>query len=307
VAADAVYASLREPVPATIYFSAGAAPDSTSSLADLERPLRERFARAVDQKCRRGDRRRESRPGADVPAIGRSDRRVTPQERMVAMLSAFFGALALLLAGLGLFVSPRIGVSTTTRDWDQDGARRCAGAVLRSVLSRVSLLVGIGVTIGTGLAWGCRGSRRRFSSASSRATPRLSWALWRSWWVSVFSPLGCRRGMRHARSRRRLAIGVTDFSLTSWLPLEGGSHGEAETVGGAATSTRAFFPDASNAIDLANAGSLSFPSFGDVNPDDEVAPVRTAPTPGRNSTLSGSPSARWRCSSAWPDIDGFGA
>lgn len=71
------------------------------------------------------------------------------QERVVAMLSGLFGGLALLLAGLGLYGVTAYLVSR--RRWEI-GIRMALGAapaaVVRLVLSRVLLLVGIGVVIG---------------------------------------------------------------------------------------------------------------------------------------------------------------
>ena len=75
------------------------------------------------------------------------------QERLVAMMSGFFGGLALLLAALGLY-----GVTTyaVSRRRDEIGIRMALGAapasVLRLVLIRVGLLVGLGVAIGTGVS-----------------------------------------------------------------------------------------------------------------------------------------------------------
>jgi ABC-type antimicrobial peptide transport system permease subunit len=71
------------------------------------------------------------------------------QERMVASLSGFFGVLALLLAGLGLY-----GVTSyaVTRQRTEIGIRLALGApgsrVVGLVLSRVTRLVGLGITVG---------------------------------------------------------------------------------------------------------------------------------------------------------------
>src|SRR5206468_4376585 len=80
------------------------------------------------------------------------------QERIVAMLSGFFGALALLLAGLGLY-----GVTSyaVTRRRTEIGIRMALGSapagVVRLVLRRVSLLIATGIVIGAALsAWAAR-------------------------------------------------------------------------------------------------------------------------------------------------------
>jgi hypothetical protein len=71
------------------------------------------------------------------------------QERMVAWLSGFFGALALLLAGLGLYGVTSYAVS---RQRTEIAIRLALGApgggVVRLVLSRVALLVGLGIAAG---------------------------------------------------------------------------------------------------------------------------------------------------------------
>jgi putative ABC transport system permease protein len=71
------------------------------------------------------------------------------RERILAMLSAFFGGLALLLSGLGLYGLMAYSVS---RRRHEIGIRMALGAearrVVRMVLGRVLLLIGIGITTG---------------------------------------------------------------------------------------------------------------------------------------------------------------
>jgi predicted permease len=86
------------------------------------------------------------------PLQDRIDASLT-RERLVALLSGFFGTLALLLAALGLY-----GVTSyaVTRRRAEIGIRMALGAepagVLRLVLARVFVLVALGVIIGTAVS-----------------------------------------------------------------------------------------------------------------------------------------------------------
>jgi ABC-type antimicrobial peptide transport system permease subunit len=157
VVADAVYRSLRDPVPPTMYQAmaqsdevptsisisvraAGGSPamltkSLVAAIADVNREVTLTF-RPLDDYIR----------GALV------------QERMVAMLSGFFGGLALLLAGLGLYGVTSYAVS---RRRTEIGIRMALGAapggVVRLVLRRVAWLVAIGVVVGGGVSvWAAR-------------------------------------------------------------------------------------------------------------------------------------------------------
>jgi ABC-type antimicrobial peptide transport system permease subunit len=76
------------------------------------------------------------------------------RERIIAIISGFFAVLALLLAGIGLYGVTSYGVS---RRRVEIGIRMALGAdaatVIRLVLGRVALLVGLGVAIGAVLSF----------------------------------------------------------------------------------------------------------------------------------------------------------
>jgi putative ABC transport system permease protein len=149
---DAAYRSLREPVPPTMYVpyrqhpsppsfmsvsvraSGGSAALLTKSLAAALTPVH-------------GDIAITFRPLSDQVNSALT------QERIVAMLSGFFGALALLLSALGLYGVTSYAVS---RRRTEIGIRMALGAapagVIRLVLRRVVMLVGLGVVLGSAVS-----------------------------------------------------------------------------------------------------------------------------------------------------------
>jgi putative ABC transport system permease protein len=159
--ADAVYRSLREPVPPTMYVP-------LAQFDDSRRPAPPSIS--VSVRARGGPPALLARGVAAAIASVNPDLALTfrpladqvnaslTQERIVAMLSGFFGALALLLAGLGLY-----GVTSyaVTRRRTEIGIRMALGAapsgVVRLVLARVTVLVAAGVAAGAGLsAWAAK-------------------------------------------------------------------------------------------------------------------------------------------------------
>ena len=76
------------------------------------------------------------------------------QERLIAMMSGFFGALALLLAALGLYgvVAQAVGARRT-----EIGLRMALGAqptgIVRLVFRRVGVFIGAGLAVGLAASW----------------------------------------------------------------------------------------------------------------------------------------------------------
>ena len=149
---DSVYVSLRDPLSPTLYVAVTQhrEPPSSMSLsvraaggspALLIRPLAESLG-AVDRNL-----------ALTFRPMGEQVNASLIQERLVAMLSGFFGGLALLLAGLGLYGVTSYAVS---RRQTELGIRMALGAaprgVVRLVLGRVALLVAMGLVSGVAVA-----------------------------------------------------------------------------------------------------------------------------------------------------------
>jgi putative ABC transport system permease protein len=162
VVADATYRRLRDELPPTFYvpvaqWASGPGGEFPSSLS-----LSVRAAGGASGARARGAAAQLARGVADAvgrvdPALGltftplarRIDDALT-RERILAMLSAFFGGLALLLSALGLYGLMSYSVS---RRRHEIGIRMALGAeargVVRMVIGRVLLLVGMGIAAGS--------------------------------------------------------------------------------------------------------------------------------------------------------------
>jgi putative ABC transport system permease protein len=160
VVADAVYMTLRETVPATVYT-----------------PMRQLYmSPSIIDAVSVSVRGAGGSPAALTRSVAAAISEVNPelaltfqpladqvnasltQERIVAELSGFFGGLALLLAALGLY---GVTAASVARRRAEIGIRMALGAapaaVVRLVLSRVVWLVAAGVLAGTILSlWASR-------------------------------------------------------------------------------------------------------------------------------------------------------
>jgi predicted permease len=153
VVADALYDSIRDEAPPTMYL-----PLEKTGLPATEMVLNVRLAEepassvasdlAVAIAQSTPDLTFEFRPMAE-----QVNARLV-RERTIALLAGFFGSLALVLAGLGLFgvVSYSVGRRRT-----EIGIRLALGARPSSVVwlvgSRVAVLVGAGIVGGLALSW----------------------------------------------------------------------------------------------------------------------------------------------------------
>ena len=160
VVSDAVYVSVRDGVRPTVYIPL-AQREAAGPTANVTISVRSSEGSPVPSKVEGlAPRVAAALTGVERnltftfrPLQDRVDASLT-QERLVALVTGFFGTLALLLAGLGLY-----GVTSyaVTRRRAEIGIRMALGAeptgVVRLVLVRVFVLVALGVIIGTAVSW----------------------------------------------------------------------------------------------------------------------------------------------------------
>ena len=152
VVADAVYRNLRDAVPPTIYFPL-AQIDRVPTAVSLTFRAAGAASASLNREVSKAAVRVNPRFALTFRSLSRQVDDSITQERLVAMLSAFFGLLALLLAGLGLY---GIASYSVTRRRTELGIRLALGAspsrLTGTVLGRIGVLVAIGLALGTGLS-----------------------------------------------------------------------------------------------------------------------------------------------------------
>jgi predicted permease len=149
VVSDAAYRSLREPAPPTLYLPFEQCEFRNFSFATLtvrsagDAPAN--LTRAVSAALT------SAAPGASFTFHAMSEQLsgLAVTERIVAVLSGFFGVLALLLASIGLY---GVTAYSVNRRKTEIGIRLALGATAESVvslvMSRVAWLVGLGIVSG---------------------------------------------------------------------------------------------------------------------------------------------------------------
>ena len=152
IVADATYLSLRAAVPPTMYVPLAQQPAGSGFFPFATLSVRAASGSPVSLTRGVGDAiaRVDSEIAITFTPLKQQVDAALVQERIMAMLSGWFSVLALLLSALGLYGVTAYAVN---RRRTEIGIRMAIGAapgrVVRLVLTRVIVLVGLGVVIGS--------------------------------------------------------------------------------------------------------------------------------------------------------------
>jgi ABC-type antimicrobial peptide transport system permease subunit len=173
VVKDSKYTSLRNPVPPTLYMN-WVQSDLQHGEASLE------VYASDDARAIAAIRQAVQALNPNVPVTGLTtfDRQIQASlvsERLMAAITALFGAVALLMAAIGLYGVLAYSVTQRTREI---GIRMALGAqrsrVISMVLREIAAATGIGIAIGTAAALALS---RFIASMLYDVKPREPWML----------------------------------------------------------------------------------------------------------------------------------
>ena len=205
VVEDARYVQLRTPPPNMAYHLAQASPDDV--LSDIELRTAGSPA-ALAATVREVLAQTEPRlPIVEVVPLSERIARGVSQDRMVARLTSIFGALALLLASLGLYGTISYGISRRVAEL---GLRMALGAdrrmVLWMVLREALTLVGVGGLIGVPLAFAAGKAMGKLLFGVGAADP-VSFALGATTLLAVAAVAAYLPAHRASRIEPMVALG----------------------------------------------------------------------------------------------------
>jgi len=153
VVGDTAYQSLREVPPPMMYLSMAQQPTARASMTFLLRTQGEMTSAALAEHITRAGAAIHKNITFEFRSLDTQVNESLIQERLLAMLSGFFGALALLVAGVGLYGMMSLAV---TRRRNELGLRMALGAnprgIVRLVLRDVALITIVGLTAGAAIA-----------------------------------------------------------------------------------------------------------------------------------------------------------
>jgi putative ABC transport system permease protein len=154
VVRDAVYGSPRDPVPPTWYAPIAQAPPLPFTNVRLTMRVRAGSPLNVSGDVAAVISAVDPRLNVTFRALDDQLRGVLTRDRLMAQLAGFFGALALLLSGLGLYGVTAYAVSLRRAEF---GIRMALGATPRqiggSTVAQVMRVAAVGVVVGVALSW----------------------------------------------------------------------------------------------------------------------------------------------------------
>jgi predicted permease len=150
---DAVYSSARRGFEPTIYAPLAQLEDVGPSAVITVRASGA-LADTLGRELSAAMNRAEPRISFTIRPLSGQLRASIRQERLVALLAGFFGALALLLAAVGLY---GVASHSVTQRRGEIGIRMALGAdprgVVRLVLGRLAWLLAFGIALGVATSW----------------------------------------------------------------------------------------------------------------------------------------------------------